>query len=184
MNDPFGFDMREEHSAKRVKVPFKAESFKNSIEFYYNGWRKDGIGYVDQSIIRKHSEWIDKYKVLIPKAWGTGKTETDRLKPFIVNPNSCCTETYLVIGPFENEEICKNVCKYIETRFFHFCVSVIKITQNSMQGNYRFVPLQNFTNESDINWSKTVKEIDQQLYKKYKLDENEIMFIEKMIKEM
>ena len=184
MNDPFGFDMRQEHSSKRVKVEYKKHPFKGSTDFYYNGWRKDGIGYVQKSIIRKHTEWIDKFKVLIPKAWGTGKTETDRLKPFIVSPNSCCTETYLVVGPFENEEICKNVVAYIQTKFFHFFVSVIKITQNSMQGNYRFVPLQNFTENSDINWNVSITEIDKQLYKKYGLTADEISFIESKVREM
>lgn len=184
MNDPFGFDMREEHSSKRLKVEFDKQPFANGVEFYYNGWRKDGVGYINRSKIRKHPEWIDSFKVLIPKAWGTGKSETDRLNPFIVSPNSCCTETYLVIGPFENEELCKNTVSYIQTKFFHFCVSVIKITQNSMQGNYRFVPLQDFTANSDIDWSKSVAEIDKQLYKKYGLTAEEIDFIEGKVKEM
>jgi len=184
LNDPFGFDIREEHSSKRVKIDFKMESFDKSTVFYYNGWRKNGVGYVAKSIIRKHIDWIDMYKVLIPKAWGTGKSDTDRLKPFIANPNSCCTETYLVVGPFKDAESCNNVAKYINTVFFQFCVSLIKITQNSMQGNYRFVPLQDFTTQSDIDWSKSVPEIDKQLYAKYNLDESEIAFIESMIKPM
>ena len=181
-NDPFGFDLREEHSAKRIKVDYKMQPFSNSVGFYYNGWRKEGIGYVNKSLIRKHTEWVNKYKVLIPKAWGTGKTQTDRLNPFIIKPNTCCTETYLVIGPFDNEALCNNICKYIATAFFHFCVSVIKITQNSMQGHYKFVPLQDFTSKSDIDWNKAIPEIDKQLYKKYNLSKEEITFIERMIK--
>lgn len=98
-NDPFGFDMREEHSSKRVKVPYYNTPKENSAIFYYNGWRKKGVGYVDREIINKNTEWVDKVKILIPKAWGTGDTTKDWLKPFIVEKNTCCTETYLVVGP-------------------------------------------------------------------------------------
>lgn len=83
-NDPFGFDMREEHSSKRVKVPYYNTPKENSAIFYYNGWRKKGVGYVDREIINKNTEWVDKVKILIPKAWGTGDTTKDWLKPFIV----------------------------------------------------------------------------------------------------
>lgn len=68
-NDPFGFDMREEHSSKRVKVPYYNTPKENSAIFYYNGWRKKGVGYVDREIINKNTEWVDKVKILIPKAW-------------------------------------------------------------------------------------------------------------------
>lgn len=106
-NDPFGFDMREEHSSKRVKVPYYNTPKENSAIFYYNGWRKKGVGYVDREIINKNTEWVDKVKILIPKAWGTGDTTKDWLKPFIVEKNTCCTETYLVVGPFDSLEIAK-----------------------------------------------------------------------------
>lgn len=112
-NDPFGFDMREEHSSKRVKVPYYNTPKENSAIFYYNGWRKKGVGYVDREIINKNTEWVDKVKILIPKAWGTGDTTKDWLKPFIVEKNTCCTETYLVVGPFDSLEIAENVVSYM-----------------------------------------------------------------------
>lgn len=173
-NDPFGFDVREVNSYKRIKPIFSLNPSKSSIKFYYNGWRKDGIGYISKDSVKKNIEWIDKYKVLIPKAWGNGIAEDDWLVPFIAEPDSCCTETYLVIGHEDNIQIVENIISYIQTRFFHFWVSLVKNTQNAMQKVYQFVPLQDFSHP----WT------DEMLYAKYGLDENEIAFIESMIRPM
>ena len=183
-NDPFGFDIREENSMKRKKINYELQPRQNSIPLYYNGWRKYGIGYVNRDIVRRRSEWIGKVKIFIPKAWGVGNPQKDRLTPFIPEDNAVSTETYLVVGPFENKEIAENVSRYIQTKFFHLFVSILKNTQNTMQGEYSFVPLQDFTSSSDIDWSQTIEEIDKQLYTKYHLSEDEIAFIERMIKPM
>lgn len=173
-NDPFGFDIREEHSSKRVKVPYYNTPKENSAIFYYNGWRKKGVGYVDREIINKNTEWVDKVKILIPKAWGTGDTTKDWLKPFIVEKNTCCTETYLVVGPFDSLEIAENVVSYMGTKFFHFMVAIMKLTQNAMQGVYCNVPIQDFSHR----WT------DEDLYEKYGLDLFEREYIESLIKPM
>ena len=173
-NDPFGFDMREEHSSKRVKVPYYNTPKENSAIFYYNGWRKKGVGYVDREIINKNTEWVDKVKILIPKAWGTGDTTKDWLKPFIVEKNTCCTETYLVVGPFDSLEIAENVVSYMGTKFFHFMVAIMKLTQNAMQGVYCNVPIQDFSHR----WT------DEDLYEKYGWDLCEREYIESLIKPM
>ena len=173
-NDPFGFDMREEHSSKRVKVPYYNTPKENSAIFYYNGWRKKGVGYVDREIINKNTEWVDKVKILIPKAWGTGDTTKDWLKPFIVEKNTCCTETYLVVGPFDSLEIAENVVSYMGTKFFHFMVAIMKLTQNAMQGVYCNVPIQDFSHR----WT------DEDLYEKYGLDLFEREYSESLIKPM
>ncbi|MFI3296252.1 MAG: Eco57I restriction-modification methylase domain-containing protein [bacterium] len=183
-NDPFGFDVREENSYKRVKPKYKLSPDPDSVSFYYNGWRKNGIGYVNINSIRKNQELVNKYKILVPKAWGVGDMANDWLKPFIIAPNSCCTETYLVVGSYDNENTANNVIKYTQTRFFHFMLFLKKITQNTMQEAYKFVPLQDFSQTSDIDWCKSIKEIDQQLYKKYNLNPDEIAFIESTIKPM
>lgn len=171
-NDPFGFDIRENNSYKRVKTLFKKNCFNNSIEFYYNGWRKEGLGYIKVNVVQKNIDWLNKYKILIPKAWGVGAMGRDWLKPFIIEKNSCCTETYLVIGPFANKKIAEFVVEYTQTKFFHFLVSLIKNTQNAMKKVYSFVPIQHF----DESWT------DEKLYKKYRLTAEEILFIESMIK--
>lgn len=173
-NDPFGYDIRVSNSYKRIKPNYKTTPFKDAVHFYYNGWRKEGLGYISLDSVRKNKEWVDKYKVLFPKAWGIGDPTNDWLNPFIIEPNSVCTETYLVVGPFDSKEIAKNVLSYTQTKFFHILVSIIKITQNTMQKAYSFVPLQDFSKP----WT------DEELYKKYGLTEDEIAFIESMIRPM
>ncbi len=174
-NDPFGFDVREQGSYKRIKPKFVLKEYDGAVSFYYNGWRKGGVGYIDRSTIRKNRELIDKYKIFIPKAWGTGDPSSDWLNSlFIVGPNSASTETYLTVGPFETERETKNCYAYMQTKFFHFMVSMVKITQNAMKNIYSVVPLQNFSNP----WT------DEELYAKYGLTDEEIDFIESMIKPM
>ncbi|GHV02481.1 hypothetical protein FACS189485_02980 [Spirochaetia bacterium] len=173
-NDPFGFDVRVENSWKRVKPTFKKKPFSNSIEFYYNGWRKDGLGYIEKSSISKNVDWVEKYKIFIPKAWGIGNMSKDWISPFLGNKNSCCTETYLVIGPFSNKKIAENAISYTQTKFFHIMLSLIKITQNTMQKAYTFIPIQDFSEP----WT------DEKLYEKYGITKDEQAFIESMIRPM
>jgi site-specific DNA-methyltransferase (adenine-specific) len=171
-NDPFGFDIREKNSYKRIKPKFKKKPFEKGVKFYYNGWKKEGVGYIDQGSINKNLDWIKKIKVYVPKAWGTGNSKTDWVNPFLESDPSCSTETYLVLGPFKTKKEAKNVISYTQTRFFHFLVSLIKNTQNTMQKAYTFIPMQDF---SEL-WT------DEKLYKKYKLTKEEIDFIESMIR--
>jgi site-specific DNA-methyltransferase (adenine-specific) len=173
-NDPFGFDVRVENSYKRIKPKYKKEPFKNSVLFYYNGWKKEGVGHIDKVTIKKNTDWIDKYKVYIPKAWGIGNMSQDWLNPFLGAPNSCCTETYLIIGPFEKKLVAENVIRFTQTKFFHFMLSLVKITQNTMKKAYSFVPMQDFS----ASWT------DEKLYKKYGLTKAEIDFIESKVRPM
>ena len=99
------------------------------------------------------------------------------------NPNMVCTETFLAIGPFNTKGESVNVQKYLETRFLRFLVGIRKL-KNMTQDTYSFVPLQDFTENSDIDWSDSIEGIDRQLYKKYGLTKEEIDFIESMIKPM
>lgn len=173
VRDPFGYDIREENSFKSVPHKFSlSKTIDECIEFYYNGWRKKGIGYVSVNSVGDKREWVDKYKVLIPNAWGSGHSSKDRINPFIVNPKSVCTETYLVVGPFDSLQIAKNAKTYIETKFFHALVSIMKTTQHATQRVYELVPMQDFTKP----WTDT------ELYAKYNLSEEEIAFIEATIK--
>ncbi len=172
-NDPYGFDVRENNSYLRVKPDYTLTPFENAINFYYNGWRKEGIGYIAKSKIRKNVDLIDKIKIFIPKAWG-GTSLTSRLHPYIPKNPSVSTETYLTVGPFESLEIANNVLTYMQTNFFHFLLFLIKISQNTMKGNYLLIPMQDFSKP----WT------DEELYAKYGLTQEEIDFIESMIKPM
>ena len=173
-NDPYGFDVRVEGSYKRIKPTFELKPFNGAVKFYYFGWRKDGVGYITRTSIKKNVQYIDKYKIFVPKAWGTGNPSTDLINAFIVEPNSASTETYLTVGPFETLQEAENVYAYMHTKFFHFMVSMIKITQNAMKNIYNMVPIQSFTRK----WT------DEELYKKYNLTDEEIAFIENTIRSM
>lgn len=143
-------------------------------------------GFIDRNEIKQNLEWLDKIKVCISYAYGErGNFPYFVLgKPFIISENECCSETYLVINIFDNVLEASNVVKYIKTKFFRFMVLQKKSTQHATKSVYEFVPLQDFTVNSDIDWNKSVADIDRQLYAKYGLSEEEVAFIEKMIKPM
>ena len=98
----------------RVKPNYKDEPFQDSVGFYYFGWRKEGMGYIDKSAIRKNIDWIGMYKIYVPQVWGIGNVSKDWINPFIGGINSCCSETYLVIGPFD-EGVSEIVCNQKST---------------------------------------------------------------------
>ena len=175
-NDPFGFDVRAKNSYRRIKPKFSLEKSQNTIQFYYNGWKKDGVGYIKKSSIQKNIDWIGQHKVFISKAYGERGNFPYLIlaKPFIGEPESCCTETYLLIGPFPSQQVAKNAISYITTRFFRFLVLLIKNTQNGMKKVYSFVPIQDFTKP----WT------DEMLYEKYGITDEEIAFINSMIRPM
>ncbi len=143
------------------------------------------VGYISKDRITLRNNLIDKWKVMTPIA-GEGGTLPHRVtgRPFVSKPTECCNGTYMVIGPFENQKESEFVVKYLNGKFSRFMVSVVQNTQNTKSESYRLVPLQDFTENSDIDWSKSIKEIDAQLYRKYNLTEDEISFIESMIKPM
>ncbi len=120
--------------------------------------------------------WVDKNKVLITYAYGAGEGFPHQIinKPFAVGPGTACTETYLVIGPFDTAGEADNVVSYMNTKFFRFMVLLLKSTQHATQGVYKFVPMQDFSK----SWT------DEELYEKYNLTTDEISFIESMIKPM
>lgn len=145
---------------------------KNDVHFYTNS----DTGFIKIEEVKCHKEWVTRHKVYISAAYGAGNAFPHQIinKPFYGEPNSCCSQTYLLIGPFENKEICDNVISYIRTRFFRFMVMLKKNAQHAMRGVYQFVPLQDFSHP----WT------DEMLYKKYGLDDKEIAFIESMIRPM
>ena len=110
----------------------------------------------------------------------------DNLNTIVSEPKSACTETYLVIGGNLKltRDTANNLSKYLKTKFVRMLIMLAKANQNGTRKTYRFVPLQSFTSDLDIDWSQSIAEINQQLYRKYELSEEEIIFIEENIKEM
>lgn len=104
--------------------------------------------------------------------------------PEISEPGVGATESFVSVGLFDTAEECDNLLKYIKSRFMRAMLGVVKITQDLTPSKWKYVPLQDFTAHSDIDWSKSVAEIDRQLYRKYDLTADEIEFIETHVKEM
>ncbi len=160
---PFGLDTLFHGARKRSP---------GLLKIYDN----EGVGYVPVEKVQKNHEWIKRWKVFIPEA-GSGSDAFPHSilgKPFVGEPNAVSSETYLLIGPFGNETICKNVISYIQTRFFRFLIMLKKPSQHATSKVYSFVPLQDFSKP----WT------DEELYAKYGLTDEEIAFIESMIKPM
>ena len=142
------------------------------------------IEYVRLKDITKNVQDIDKFKVFVTGAGGSGNDPIVMGKPEFAGKHSVCSQSYLYAA-FETEIEAHNFIKYIKTKFFRILVASIKITQSGARDVYRFVPLEDLTNNNkDINWSDSIKDIDNQLYKKYGLSEKSISFIEKRISYM
>ena len=146
------------------------------------GGAKRVTGYVNKDIIKTEARGLDKYKILFGKAYMTTSTTPPAL--IYAEPNTACSETFLQIGPFDAKTEQQNCGKYIHTKFFRALLFFNRSSMNISNTTFALIPLQDFTDKSDIDWSKSVAEIDQQLYKKYNLDDSEISFIESMIKPM
>ena len=160
------------------------DDLDNPVLCYGKGER---VGYVEYAIISAHSHWVNKWKIFTPRANNVGtKLNDDNLNSFIGAPNTICTEAYIVIGGDMNLRCkeCGCISKYLKTKFVRYLHSLAKASHDATSKTYRFIPMQDFTKESDIDWSKSIPEIDAQLYAKYGLTAEEIDFIKSKIKPM
>lgn len=164
-----------------VEKPNDGNNYIKMIGLYNS---KRTIRYVRRDYIRDGSGTLDKYCLLMPKASGIGTFGEQTGPTVIAEPGLGYTQTFIGIGCFDNKVEAINVQKYVKTKFCRAMLGVLKITQDLPAPKWKFVPVQDFTDKSDIDWSKSVKEIDQQLYKKYNLSDEEIEFIETKVKEM
>jgi len=160
---PFGFD-------SLVKIE-KAPSL-GSVKIY--SYPRDG--YIAEKLVSRNQAWLSAPKIFVAKAYGERGSLPYMVlaKPFLGESKSCCSETYLVVGPFESDLHAQRAMGYMTTRFFRFLVLLKKNTQNAPRGVYSFVPQQDF---SSI-WT------DERLYEKYGLTAEEIAFIESMVRPM
>lgn len=129
-------------------------------------------------------EAISKWKVFVPESNGTGAIGEVMSTPLIGEPLIGCTESFIRIGSFDTEGEAKNCMKYVKTKFCRAMLGTLKITQHNPRSTWKNVPVQDFTANSDIDWSKSIDDIDKQLYAKYNLDKNEINFIETNVRAM
>ena len=168
------------------KIPeifFELQKNKDDIlvQGRHNNQRK-GLYILNKYI--KQNEGVNKFKVFVTGANGSGQFGEALSTPFIGKPYEIGTQTYMTFGYFDTEEEANACLKYILCKFSRALLSVLKVTQNNPRNVWGYIPLQDFTSNSDIDWSKPIHEIDLQLYKKYGLDEKEIDFIETHVKEM
>lgn len=148
---------------------WSTKSGAGKISLHLTSSQRRTVGFVKRSVIRKNVDEIDNWKVLVPKAYGAGETFPHQIlgKEIIAPPPSACTQTYLIVSPFETEAEASSFSSYYRTRFFRFLVSLRKITQDALKSTYTWVPQQSW----DRTWT------DEILYKKYKITEEEVSFI-------
>lgn len=177
--NPFGIIGKEDS----VISISKENPFKNSCKLRC---KDNVIRYIkEKSIPNAKMDLFNSYKIFISKTAGNPKNDDKILGfPYIGLPKEACTDSLITIGMFDNKKEVINLQKYIMTKFSRFMASLLKISHNTTQIIYNYVPLQDFTDNSDIDWSKSIEEIDKQLYKKYNLTQEEISFIENRIRPM
>ncbi|MEG3343043.1 Eco57I restriction-modification methylase domain-containing protein [Streptococcus suis] len=148
---------------------------------------KGAVGYVERAEITTKTEWIDCWKVLTARANNIGtELNDDNFNTIIAGPGTICTETYIVLGADLDltEQQAHNLSNYMKTKFARLLHATAKSSQDAARTTYKFIPLQDFTSHSDIDWSQSIAELDAQLYRKYRLSDDEIEFIESKVKEM
>lgn len=139
--------------------------------------------YIDPKYIEQH-ENLKKYKVILPKSNGSGAIGEVLSTPLIGEPFIGYTQSFISIGALDTKNEAEALLKYVKSKFMRTMLGVLKVTQDNNKSVWKYVPLQDFTDHSDIDWSKSVAEIDRQLYRKYDLTADEIEFIETHVKEM
>ena len=140
------------------------------------------IKYIHKEYLQPNN-FIDTFNVSLPESNGTGAFDCFS-SPVITEPGVGVTDTFISIGTFNTRNEAEHLLQYIKTKFTRALLGVKKVTQHNPKDTWQYVPLQDFTENSDIDWRQTVHEIDLQLYKKYNLSEEEIAFIESHVKEM
>lgn len=148
------------------------------IQIYGRENGKRTYKYIKREYVNKVDN-LDRWKIFVPKSNGSGALGEVLTTPLIGH-----TESFISIGSFETQQEAQNALKYIKAKFCRVMLGILKVTQDNPPKKWKYVPLQDFTSMSDIDWLQSVSDIDKQLYKKYGLSEEEIQFIESHVKEM
>ena len=182
---PFGvrkdlFNTPENYPTSKLNVM----PFDNSVKIYGVKGKKGGAkrieGYVDKGIISDKYSAVDKFKIFFTTTYSSDAREAPEV--IVARKGEVCTETFLLIGPFDTEREMQNCHKYMNSNFFKFLLYHGHGTMQVNKEVFSYIPLQNFTDDSDIDWNKSYEDIDQQLYDKYKLDAIDIEFIKITLK--
>ncbi len=175
---------KKESSFENIVSPRRPFGLESSLKFQKKPQKSDDVyayaypdgGYISLNEVKQNKDAVQKYKVMVSKAYGE-RGDFPYLvigKPFIADKNTCCSETYLLIGSSDDKTVVENIADYMKTKFFRFLVLLKKNTQNAPKGVYYFVPIQDFSK----HWT------DEELYAKYNLSKEEIAFIDSMIRPM
>jgi len=172
---PFGIPTNPRNSKKSPIEVFETPDVGHNTKLFHIENTKRKVEFIDRAVVKKNASMIDAEKVFIPKGYGAGESFPHQILgvPEYAGQNSVCSQSYLYAA-FNSESQAKNFISYLKTKFFRALVLAVKISQDAMSKTYRFVPLQDFTK----TWT------DAELYAKYNLTEDEIAFIESMIKPM
>jgi len=139
--------------------------------------------YIHESYLDKHDN-LDYYKVILPKANGSGAIGEVLSTPLVGEPLVGDTQSFISFGKFTTRVEAESCMKYIKSKFTRALLGTLKITQDNNRETWNNVPIQDFTSNSDIDWSQSIENIDKQLYKKYNLSQDEIDFIESKVRAM
>lgn len=147
------------------------------------GGSKRVVGYITSNKTFKNAKSIDKgYKIFFSKAYMTTATVPPSF--IVAEPGEACTETFLKIGDFDKLSHARNCGKYIRTKFFRALLFFNRSSLNISRSTFNLIPLEDFTDASDIDWSADIADIDRQLYRKYKIHKDDIKYIESKIEAM
>ena len=165
-----------------VNAVSSKDIFENACELRC---KANEIRYITEDKVIKNIDVFNAYKVFISKSAGAPNVDKKVIgEPYIGVIKSACTDSLIPIGKFDNLFEAESLQKYIKTKFLRYMVSLVKSSQNTTQIVYRFVPMQDFTENSDIDWSKSINNIDEQLFDKYNLSVEEREHIKKSINDM
>jgi len=167
----------------RIEAFTKMETNDSSYRILGRFENKRAWRYISEKYIEPQPN-LKKWKVILPVSNGTGRLGEALSTPIVGEPLVGYTRSFIGIGSFETEYEANGLLKYIKTKFARTMLGILKITQDNTAEKWAKVPLQDFTPNSNIDWAKSISEIDQQLYKKYNLSKNEIKFIEKYVRSM
>ena len=172
---PFGLRGDFFKNSEKYNLPSVRDVYKEG-DIIIHGLEKNKRvqKYVSATYPFPKREYIAKYKMFMSRNQGTGMLGETFSTPIFAGPNEACTETFLVIGLFEAEQEMMNCWSYMTTKFFRTMVGVRKVDQSMSQSVYSYVPMQDFSKL----WT------DEELYEKYDLTDEEIAFIESMIRPM